>query len=402
MSVENPEGIKRADIVVGIPSLNEAASIGQTVEQVSIGLSTYFGDLSTVIVNCDNASPDKTREAFFAAPCKVPRIYASTAPGVVGKGNNLRNLFRVMTDLKAGAGAVVDADLATLSPKWIKNLCEPLLNDYGYVTPIYLRHKYDGAITNNLVYPLSRCLYGRRVRQPVGGDFGFSGEMASYFLENDTWTEAVANYGIDAWMTTLAMYFRKPITQAYLGTPKVHRMVAPDLERGEQFRQIVSTLFNLQVRFAPFWKEVKRSRPTAIFGFGLGETQMPPPVAVDTSELYSAFSEGAKEQGELWRDILAPATLAKLNEVVDSSESDFELPTQLWARILFDFSVTYRDKVFDAQTLMDALSPIYFGKCLSFVYATEGMAMQQAEEYIEEQCLAFEESKPYLLEKWGA
>lgn len=400
--MENPEEVRKADIVVGIPSLNEAASMAHTVEQVSLGLTTYFGDLAAVIVNCDNSSTDGTREAFFSAPCKVPRIYASTAPGVVGKGNNLRNLFKIVADLKADAACVVDADVATISPKWIKNLCEPLLNDYGYVTPIYLRHKYDGALTNNLVYPMSRCLYGRRVRQPIGGDFGFSGELVSYFLENDTWTEAVANYGVDAWMTTLAMYFRKPITQAYLGTPKVHRVVAPDLTKAVQFRQIVATLFNLQVRFAPFWREVKRSRPTAIFGFGLGEVEMPAPVAVDPSQLYDAFRTGAGDHGDLWRDILAPPTLAKLNEALDSSQEGFELPTQLWAKVLFDFSISFRDKVFDAETLMSALMPIYFAKNLSFVHATEGMAMQQAEEYIEEQCLAFEESKPYLLEKWGA
>lgn len=401
LQMENPEGVTRADIVVGIPSLNEAANIGFITEQVSLGLAAHFPDLKAVIVNCDNASTDGTREAFFAAKCATPRIYVSTPRGILGKGNNLRNLFKAVVELKAQAALVVDADLASITPKWIKCLVEPLLSDYGYVTPIYLRHKYDGLLTNNLAYPLSRCLFGRRVRQPIGGDFGFSGEMAGYFLENDTWTEAVAHYGIDMWMTTLAMYFRKPITQAYLGTPKIHRVMDPSGTGAAHFRQIVLTIFNMQERYASFWKDVKRSRPTAIFGFGLGETAVPPPVTVDAKALYAKLEAGANEWSDMWTEILSAENRAKLSEMMDMGERHMEMPTQLWAKCLFDFAVSYRDRIADADTLMNALAPLYYGKTLSFVRATEGMGMQTAEDYIEEQCLAFEETKPYLVERWG-
>jgi glucosylglycerate synthase len=35
-----------------------------------------------------------------------------------------------------------------------------LLTHYDLVTPYYHRHKYDGTITNNIVYPLTRSHYG--------------------------------------------------------------------------------------------------------------------------------------------------------------------------------------------------------------------------------------------------
>ncbi len=399
--VENPDKVTSADIIVGIPSRNEADTIAFPTEQASIGLTTYFPGLKSVIVNCDNFSTDGTKEAFFSAPCQVPRIYVSTPEGVAGKGNNFRNLFQLVHDLGAKAVVVVDADLKSITPKWIKNLGEPLLGEYGYVTPIYLRHKYDGTITNNIAYPLSRCLYGRRVRQPIGGDFGFSGELASFYLQHESWTEAVAYFGIDIWMTTLAMYFRKPITQAFLGRPKIHRPKDPASSLGPMFREVVGTLFNLQSLFVPFWKEVKHSRPTAIFGFGLGETEMPPPVSVNTDALFANLHDGYSGHKDLWAEALAPATMGKLEEVMGAACEHFEMPSQLWAHILFDFSVAYRDKITDTDTLMTALSPLYFGRTLSFVRATGGMAMQQAEEYIEEQCQHFEDAKPYLLERWG-
>ena len=49
--LENPDGIKKADIVVGIPSYNEADSIGYVVERVDEGLSKYFGRKDTAIIN---------------------------------------------------------------------------------------------------------------------------------------------------------------------------------------------------------------------------------------------------------------------------------------------------------------------------------------------------------------
>ena len=58
---------------------------------------------------------------------------------------------------------------------------------YEFVAPLYARHRYDGTITNTIVYPLTRALYGKRIRQPIGGDFGFSGDLAARFLEFEDW-----------------------------------------------------------------------------------------------------------------------------------------------------------------------------------------------------------------------
>ncbi len=400
--LENPENVSEAEIVVGIPSYNEADAIAFPTEQAALGLTRFFPDRKGVIVNCDNASTDGTKEAFFNAPCVgVPRMYVSTPPGVKGKGNNFRNLFRLVTELGAQAVVVVDADLKSITPKWIKNLGEPLFEDFGFVAPLYLRHKYDGTITNNIAYPLTRCLYGRRVRQPIGGDFGFSGALASFYLGHETWNEDVAQFGIDIWMTTLAMYHRKPITQAFLGRPKIHRPKDPAASLGPMFRQVVGTMFHLMEPFAPFWKEVRRSRPTAIFGFGLGETEMPPPVNVDVEALYRKFREGADRYEGAWEQALAPETFAKLREVRDMDQSHFEFPIPLWAHVLFDMAVAHRDRRLPREELLDSLAPLYYGRTLSFVRSTEGMALQQAEEYVEEQCLAFEEAKPYLVQRWG-
>jgi len=396
----NPDNIKKAELVVSIPSYKEADSISYPTTQASEGLVKYFPDKRSVIINCDNNSPDKTKEAFLNTPTQVPKIYISTPPGVQGKGNNFKNLFQKIVDLKAEAVVVVDADLKSIMPEWIKHLGEPLFSDFSYVAPLYVRHKYDGTITNGIAYPMSRALYGRRVRQPIGGDFGFRGELAKVYLENKIWDEAVANFGIDIWMTTLALNEGAQICQSFMGRPKIHKPKDPAAALGPMFRQVVGTMFSLASRFGSFWTKVKYSKPTAIFGFGLGDVEMPPKVDVDTDKLIQNFHGGFDQYDDMWEKVLSKDVYIKLREIKGMKEKIFAFPTDLWARILYDMTVSYRDPGVDQDRMMDSLIPLYFGRTFSFVKRTKRMSIRQAEEAIEEDCLTFEMTKPYLLQRW--
>ena len=397
---ENPQDVQAADIVVGIPSYNEATLISFPTQQASEGLIKYFGTKNSVIINCDNDSPDGTREAFMNTPTEVPKIYLSTPPGVRGKGNNFKNLFKKSCDLGAEAIVVVDADLKSVTPRWIKNLGEPLFEDFGFVAPLYVRHKCDGTITNNIAYPMTRSVYGRRVRQPIGGDFGFSGELAEVYLKQDNWTQAVAEFGIDIWMTTTAMCHRKPICQSYMGRPKIHKPKDPGESLGPMFSQVVGTIFDMMIKHDAFWKDVRWSKPTAIFGFGLGEMEMPPPVEVNIERLHEKFEMGFATHQSLWKEILSANLFKKLSEVQELPLRGFEFPANLWAEVLIDFAVAYKNRANDRAKLMESLIPLYFGRTCSFVIESEPMTIHQAEELIEEQCGVFEATKPYLIKRW--
>jgi glucosylglycerate synthase len=396
----NPQNVTNAELVVCIPSYKEADSIGYPTSQADRGLTGYFWNKSAVIINCDNHSPDGTRDAFMATPTETPKIYLSTPPGVTGKGNNFKNLFKKVVALQAKAVVVVDADLKSITPEWIRHLGAPLFEGFSYVAPLYVRHKYDGTITNGIAYPLTRALYGRRIRQPIGGDFGFSGELAKAYLEGKVWDEAVAHFGIDIWMTTLAIRRRIQVCQSFMGRPKIHRTKDPGADLGPMFRQVVGTIFSLMKEFDSLWKKVRFSRPTAIYGFGLGEMETPPRVEVNTQNLLKKFHQGFKRYGEQWGLVLPENIYRKIHEIGKMEESEFNFPTDLWARILFDMALAYRDSVMDRDLLLESLIPLYFGRTLSFVKKTRRMSIKQAEEAIENDCAAFETAKPYLLKRW--
>ena len=399
---KNPSDIRKADIVVGIPSFNEAALIKYPTEQAAMGLKQYFSHLDALIINCDNNSSDGTGNVFMNTDTAgIPKMYLSTPQGVKGKGNNFKNLFRTVLELQAKAIIVVDADLKSITPRWVKNLGEPLFNDFGFVAPLYVRHKYDGTITNNIAYPLTRCLYGRRVRQPIGGDFGFSDTLAGIYLKNGLWNEEVSQFGIDIWMTTIAINEGIPICQAFMGRPKVHKPKDPAADLGPMFKQVISTAFNLMITYHDKWSTTKWSKPTAIFGFGLGEIEMPPPVSVSKDKLYQYFKEGFRQNWDIYRSIFSGENFQKLREISSLEIEQFEMPVNIWAKILFDFALSYYKKTVERALLINVLIPLYYGMTLSFVNKTEGMSIQQAEEYLEDTCLIFEQAKPYLIDRWN-
>jgi len=61
-TVKEVRNIKKADIMVGIPSYNNEDTIGHVIKAVRLGLTKYFPKYKSVIVNSDCGSSDNTRK----------------------------------------------------------------------------------------------------------------------------------------------------------------------------------------------------------------------------------------------------------------------------------------------------------------------------------------------------
>ena len=265
----------RADIMVGIPSFKNAATIGYVVRAAQAGLVQYFPELKPVLVNSDAGSPDGTQRVVIETepPDYVESILlvrptnrldrvTLTYPeidGVGGKGAALRTIFEIAAALEVQALVVVDSDLRSIVPEWIELLAGPILKGgYDFVAPLYARYKYDGTITNTVTYPLTRALYGHRIRQPIGGDFGVSGDLVRHYLELDDWTEDISKFGIDIWMTTSALTGGFAVCQTRLGA-KVHDPKDPGSDLGPMFRQVVGTILRLAAAHPDSWLGIRGS-----------------------------------------------------------------------------------------------------------------------------------------------
>ena len=222
------ESLESVDIVIGIPSYNCAQTINYVVYQTAKGLAEAFSDRNAVIIVSDGGSSDGTLDVVEAL--RLPwqtRIVPVQYVGISGKGTALRAIFEAMIYLHAQAVIVLDSDLRSIVPQWVELLVSPTLKGTGLVTPLYTRHKYDGTITNFLCYPFTRALYGKRIRQPIGGDFGLSRRLVEKLLSSSLWnTPYVPRFGIDIFETHTALGEGFEVKQAFLGS-KVHETKDP-------------------------------------------------------------------------------------------------------------------------------------------------------------------------------
>ena len=382
-----------ADIVIGIPSLNEADNIAFVSQQISLGLKRYFPNFSSVIINVDNNSKDGTKEAFLSSSTgDIPKKYISTGEGVLGKGNNLRNLFAEVDKYNAKAVIIVDADLKSITPEWVKNLGTPIMDGYDYVTPIYSRHHYDGTITNHICYPLIYGLFKTDIRQPIAGDFSFSPKMARYWLNMD-WGENTRQYGIDIFMTTAALLNGFKCCQVVLGS-KIHKPSAPKL--GPMFTQVVTTLFENLSHFRGDWMDKEASKECPVFGCYSHEK--PQDLIVDYEQLKRVALEGFESFDSVISTILSRPHYDAVNKMYHLRE--WNINSGLWVKILYDFLYSF-EALEDKGEVVEALKPLYFARAASFYKQTFNVSHVEAEQKIKEQALECRGLRSYIVERFN-
>ena len=389
------------DVVVGIPSYNEAPTIGYVANVAGAGLAKYFPDAKCVIVNCDNNSMDGTKDAFLSAtvPEKIEKRYITTPEGVKGKGNNFHNLFQFCRDVQSKVMIAVDADLRSITPEWIKYLGYPIKRGHDLVTPLYSRHQFDGTITNHLCYPLALSLARVDARQPIGGDFAFSPRLRDHWLDQE-WNEMTRQYGIDIFMSLNAFFGDFKICQSGLGN-KIHNASSPKL--GKMFEEVVYTLFSLIIRHRKVWLETSlegfshpysEARPVA--RYGLKKMLEPQTLSVDILNLKEQFRN---EYGAYQHTIRNYLSLYAHNRIramiaIDHYDMDIMLWTQVVYRLLFLFDGASEEA---KREIVDVLKPLYFARSLAFDYTTFRYSIDYAEQEVKSQARAFLSQKPYLL-----
>lgn len=395
------EEIENADILMGIPCYNNETTIAHVIQMVTHGLAKHYKDKRSVILVADGGSTDDTREVardFEIKPWqeKIVSIYR----GPAGKGTALRSVFEAAKRLDVKVCAMVDSDLRSITADWVKYLLDPILEKgFQYVSPVYVRHKYDGTITNNIVYNLTRALYGKRIRQPIGGDFAISNDVAKFYTEQDVWDTDVARFGIDIWMTTSAVTQGFKICQSNLGV-KIHDVKDPGQHLGPMFRQVLSALFFLMERYESSWKNIKKSEPLELFGFE-GKLE-PEPVKVNLELMIALFRTGYNQFSSLWKDILSESSFNQVTETFKMDTKSFHLPTDSWVNILYELAATYHLWSVNRDKLLDMMTPLYFARVASFVKQSWDMSSNEAEALVEEQAMKFEEQKDYLIKVWEA
>ena len=173
-----PEQIGAAELVVGVVTCNHAATVAEVVRTAWSALARGFPGVPAAGVHADYGSQDGTLQRAAAALANGALVQVPSAGGPGNRAEALRAVFAATARLGARGCAVIDGDVTGVAPDWAARLLAPIERDTAdYVVSLYARGRYDGPLTTGVVYPLLRALYGKRVRQPVGGEFACSNRL---------------------------------------------------------------------------------------------------------------------------------------------------------------------------------------------------------------------------------
>ena len=402
--------VGEVDILVGLPTHNNAKTIEPVIQAIQSGILKCFPRERAVIINPDGGSHDRTPELVVGASIddvrKASKVYALRTLHSISTqyartpepGTALRTILAAADLLRAKACVLVSPDSTTIEPDWLQRLVRPVYSDnFDLVSPVYRRQKFEGILMRNLLYPMTRAIYGYGIREPYASEFAISGRLATDFLAKEGWNDDWGRLGAEINLTITAITGKYRVCQSFLGTKAQPDRSASDLVAA--MRRTVGALFvSLDSNFA-LWSTLAGTLPVPTLG--TPSEVVLETVRVNRKRLQEMFATGVAELEPVFRSILSASTLAELQRIVTLDASEFHYPADLWAKTVFEFAASYHKSVISRDHIVQALVPLYRGRTLSFLLENRDASAEDVERNVESLCGEFERLKPYLLEVWA-
>lgn len=396
------------DIMVGLLTLNHAGSIEVVLKSVVEGLRQFFPDASALLVNCDAGSQDGTpgiitRLATGIIPVRTLSNAAGTyanltrEQGFPGRDESIHTFCLTARRVRPKICLIVEGQLRSINPSWIDHLGKPVYErGEDYVVPLFRRHRYEGTLATNLLYPLTRALFGKRLRYPSGGAYGMSGTFAGNLVARPTWTGAAAKYSVDSRLTTAALAGGYRVCHTSLGARDQDTTLGT-VDLSVVIAQSVGGVFHSMEEYESSWETIKESSEVPVYG---EPESAPDPGPLHTGRMVSGFKQGLRDLLPLWELILSRDTLGQILALDIQDPEEFRFPPSLWVQTVYDFALAYHNQTLHREHMLKALTPLYLGRTASFVLETQHGDSTEVERTVESLCREFESSKSYLVEQW--
>jgi hypothetical protein len=374
--------------VLGMAAANRTSSLRTVV--AFPGVSKVEAADKTEIEQDQAAQGNELRFMPYTVPSGNSSMIPWLAPAAT-----YQTLFGMARELGVSACAVIGLDLAALETNFLGPMLAPVLEKRCELSmPLYSLGKFDGLLNSSILAPLTRALYGKRIRFPLAPDFCFSARMLPE-LEVALQRTTVQGQTL-FWPATEAIVRDCGICQVHVDTR--HVPAAADIDLSTVLAQTVGPLFSEMATNAPLWQRVRGSQAVESAG-----ALVAPPVdspAADTSPMLETFQLGFRNLQEVWSLVLPPVTLLELKRLARLSADRFHLPDELWVRIVYDFALAHRLRTLSRTHLLGALTPLYLGWVASYALEVGNASPAETELRLEKLARAYEDGKPYLLSRW--
>jgi glucosylglycerate synthase len=382
----------QTELVVGLPGLVDAGQVRAVAAQWS-----GSGRRLTVVHPCvpgmneTSETPDPSKDVRLVAR-EIAAVASTTAPWL-GQPAVYAALLAEAESLGANACVILNPDLAAFTPAAVDALVRPILeSESDLAMPLYRAGRFDGLLNQAILAPVTRALFGKRVRYPLAQDFAVSAGFLPGLRQ--AISAPAAGQGL-LWPATEAVLREKKVCQVYL--PVHHEYAAAGMDLPTLLQQIVAPLFADMDRHASLWQRIRGSHSVTETG---GEAT--PGEAAETSPdprpMVEAFQLGQRNLQEVWSLVLPPVTLLELKKLSRQPLESFRMPDALWSRVVYDFALAYHLRTLSRGHLLGAMAPLYLGWVGSRVLEAENAISTVArQEQLER---VFEQNKPYLVQRW--
>lgn len=406
---------------VAEPELERIAKLGSADLVVGI-IDAEHAENSNGKENCD--SIPMVREALAELPnitrAVVVRNHAErgpaeTTPEVAGDGRSLevisctlsaprpgetaqQNVFNAYRCVLAAgeklgvrASAVIVSRSQAVTRQWIYRLVHPVLElGFDLVAPRYTRHKTEGLLNRSILSPLHRALYGEQLQNPMGPDFGLSGNLLRKISG-----QAMRRNPLAALAATAGAGGMQ-ICESNLGA---RTQQATDwMNLSSLLAEILGPVFLEMEKQASVWQSIRGSK--TLPGFGTPETPSGDTQPIDVRRMIESFHLGTQNLLDVWGLVLPPTTLLELRKLSRVPAEQFRMPDDLWVRIVYDFALGHRLQTINRDHLLRSLTPLYLGWIASYALQVETAGPVEIDSWIERLSRAYETNKPYLVSRW--
>jgi len=393
--LEKCKKIKPIDILVGVLAKNAEATVLNVLNVINEGLYRYFPDYSKAIIISSGESSDKTDDTIelFQPYSSIEKI-ATKDIIFMSKGAGVMTIFEISHECDAKCVVLMDGDLLSVKPRWLPMMANPIVYGRADLTvPYYIRDKNDAVITNNLVYPFTRALYGIDIRQPIAGEYAISKNLYEKLRNHPLFPP---DFGIDIFILTVAAAEGFYVKEG-LFSLKIHestsRYLEPEKFLVPMFRKVTGSMFSLAQYYEDYWKSHPSRFRTKYYRECF--SQNPIPVKISIPDMEKSFQSEFKSSKNIMKQFLPESIINDLEKVVNKKE---EFDCELWAEIVYNYAASWKNisNNEDKDLLLNSLKTLWIGRFVTYAKNVENMDINQAEKVIQKQAEIFEQKFDYL------
>jgi len=389
------------DVLVGVPARNQSRSVTHVLEVVRTGLTTALADRKSAVVVLAAGFQDETLDAvkgWAASRPSQPPVCCVRIAGPPSRSRVMLGLLDILRRLESPACALADAGLVSLTPETLRCLVQPILaGEADYVSPAYTHTVAEGTLTTNLLAPMCRALYGRRIQQLLGGCAAVSQRIAARLLDTHASPGDPTDDGLEMRLLIETLASGERIVEVHAGRKTLDAgLTPPDL--ATTLAQTVGPFFRLMDRYREVWSEIGGS--VSVPRIGEPPSILPEVGEVQLDRMVRGFRLGLKDLLPIWEQVLQEETLGLLYPLGLLSPDEFVFPVEHWARVAVDFAVASHERRLPRGHLPRALTPLYLGRVAAFLRETQGASPARIVTALEAIGGAFEAAKPGLAARW--